>query len=102
MVKTFRDMVNEGREAAEVITPQQAQQRVQQNPKTLIIDVREPSEVATGAVDGSINVPLGVLPIKADTQLAENVRDARLQEMRRGNRIEVIRSDRAVNAGPET
>ena len=81
MAKSFRDMVEEGRAAANVISPQQAQQQVQQDSKTLIIDVREPDDrAANGAVQGSVNIPLGVLPIKADQQLPEAMRDARLQD----------------------
>ena len=54
---------------------------MKQDPKTLVIDVREPHEVAeNGAIPGSINVPLGVLPIKADTELAEHYRDPQLQD----------------------
>ena len=81
MAKTFRDMVNEAREQVEVISPQEAQQRIQSNPNVLVVDVREPDDIAsTGAIPGSMNVPLGVLPIKADTQLAEHLREPKLQD----------------------
>jgi rhodanese-related sulfurtransferase len=81
MAKTFKDMVAEGRESAEVISPQEAQKRVQDNPNTLIIDVREPGDIAsTGAVPGSMNIPLGVLPLRADTELPENFREQKLQD----------------------
>ncbi len=81
MAKTFKQMVAEGREAAEVVSPQDAQKRVQENPSTLVIDVREPDEIAsTGAVPGSMNIPLGVLPLRADTELPESFREQKLQD----------------------
>ncbi|HEX2036714.1 MAG TPA: rhodanese-like domain-containing protein [Chloroflexota bacterium] len=81
MAKTFRQMVSEAREQVEVLSPQEAQQRIQENPSTLVIDVREPGDIAgTGTIPGAVNVPLGVLPLKADTELPENLRDPRLQD----------------------
>ena len=81
MAKTFKQMVAEGREAAEVVSPQDAQKRVQENPSTLVIDVREPDDIAsTGAVPGSMNIPLGVLPLRADTELPESFREQKLQD----------------------
>jgi len=81
MAKTFKQMVAEGREAAEVVSPQDAQKRVQENPSTLVIDVREPDDIAsTGAVPGSMNIPLGMLPLRADTELPESFREQKLQD----------------------
>ena len=57
---------------------------MQQDPDTLVVDVREPSGVAeTGAVPGSLNVPLGVLPLSADQELPEEMRDPELQDRSR-------------------
>ncbi len=79
MAKTFKDLVNEARSEIDVIHPEEAHQRMQQDPRTLVIDVRQPEERATnGAIPGSINVPLGMLPIKADTEL--DMRDPQLQD----------------------
>ncbi len=81
MPKTFRQMVSEAREQVDVISPQQAQERMQQQPNAVVVDVREPDGVkATGAIPGSMNVPLGVLAIQADTELPENMRNAKLQD----------------------
>ncbi len=81
MPKTFRQMVSEAREQVDVITPQQAQERMQQQPNAVVVDVREPEDVkATGAIPGSMNVPLGVLAIQADTELPENMRNPKLQD----------------------
>jgi len=74
-------MVKEGRDAAHVITPQDAQKQLQSNPKTVLLDVREPDDAkANGIIAGALNIPLGVLPIKADTQLPEAMREAKLQD----------------------
>ena len=82
MAKSFRDLVTEGREAADkIISPQEAQQQMKGNAKTLVLDVREPDDAkANGRIPGSINIPLGVLPIKAAQDLPEALRDARLQD----------------------
>jgi rhodanese-related sulfurtransferase len=81
MAKTFRDMVSEAKQQVEVISPEEAQRRINENPNALVVDVREPDDrAANGAIPGSVNIPLGVLPLRADTQLAEQFRDARLQD----------------------
>ena len=79
MAKTFRQMVAEARSEVEVLSPQEAQQRLQQDPNTLLIDVREPDDLMPlGVIPGAINIPLGVLPLRADQELPEQFRDARL------------------------
>ncbi len=81
MAKTFKQMVDEARQQAEVISPEEAQKRVKENPKTLVVDVREPEDIAeTGAVPGALRIPLGVLPLKADTELPEKFREPKLQD----------------------
>jgi rhodanese-related sulfurtransferase len=77
-------MVAEARSEVEVLSPQEAQQRLQQNPNTLLIDVREPDDLMPlGVIPGAINIPLGVLPLRADQELPEQFRDARLQDRSR-------------------
>jgi rhodanese-related sulfurtransferase len=81
MAKSFMDMVAEAREDVPGVSPQDAQQRLQQDPGTLVIDVREPDSLAgTGVAPGAKNVPLGVLAIKADRELPEEMRDPQLQD----------------------
>src|SRR6476661_712563 len=79
MAKTFGDMVAQARSEVEVLSPQDAQKRMQQNPQTLVVDVRQ-SDDRQSAIPGAINVPLGLLPIKADTELPKSVTDERLQD----------------------
>ena len=81
MAKTFAQMVGEAKAEVPGVSPQEAQQRMQQDPRTLVIDVREPEGIKeTGAIPGSTNVPLGVLALKADQELPEQTRDPRLQD----------------------
>jgi rhodanese-related sulfurtransferase len=79
--KTFKQLVSEARETAEVVSPEEAQRRLRENPNVIVVDVREPDDIKeTGAIPGSINVPLGMLPIRADTELPENLREQKLQD----------------------
>jgi rhodanese-related sulfurtransferase len=79
--KTFRELVSEAKQSGEVISPEEAQQRMRANPNIVVVDVREPDDIKeTGAIPGSINVPLGMLPIRADTELAETMREPKLQD----------------------
>jgi rhodanese-related sulfurtransferase len=81
MAKTFGQMVSEAREQVEVLSPQDAQKKMQDDPKVVVVDVREAEDIAgTGKVPGAVNIPLGMLPLRADTELPENLRDARLQD----------------------
>ena len=81
MAKTFRQMVAEARSEVQVMSPQDAQKQQQQDSKTIVVDVREPTDLQPlGVIPGAINIPLGVLPLKADQELPEHLRDARLQD----------------------
>ena len=84
MAKTFMDMVGEARAGVPAVSAQDAQRQMRDDPNTLVVDVREPSGVAeTGAIPGSVNVPLGVLPIQADQELPEEMRNPELQDRSR-------------------
>ena len=81
MAKTFGQMVSEAREQVDVLSPQDAQKKMQGDPNVVVVDVREAEDIAgTGKVPGAVNIPLGMLPLRADTELPENLRDARLQD----------------------
>jgi rhodanese-related sulfurtransferase len=79
VAKTFMQMVGEAKAEVPSAAPKDVQARQQQG--ALVIDVQEPDGVkANGAIPGSMNIPLGVLPIKADTELPEGMREAQLQD----------------------
>jgi rhodanese-related sulfurtransferase len=81
MAKTFRQMVAEARSEVTVISPQDAQQKMQSDSKAVLVDVREPSDLnPLGIIPGALNVPLGVLPLRADQELPERLREMKLQD----------------------
>jgi len=79
MAKTFRQMVAEGREGTPMVSPQDTQQRMKDDPKTLVVDVRD-AEGLSEIIPGAINVSLGTLPIRADQEMPEAMRNADLQD----------------------
>ncbi len=84
MAKTFRQMVAEAQAEVPSIDPAEAQRRMEQDPNTLVVDVRDAADLAgTGVIPGAANVSLGTLPIRADQELPEASRDARLQDRTR-------------------
>ena len=81
MAKSFMQMVGEAKAEVPSVSPQDVQAKIDGGAKPLVIDVREPEGVKeTGAIPTSVNVPLGMLPIKADQELPEAMRDERLQD----------------------
>lgn len=51
--------------------PEEVKKNLQQNPKPLILDVRQPYEYQNGHIQGAKLIPLGDLPAKID-QLPRN------------------------------
>jgi rhodanese-related sulfurtransferase len=80
MAKTFGDLVAEARSQVEVLSPQEAQQRMQENPDALVLDVRQAEDLGDSCIPGAINIPLGVLPLRAATDLPKQLTDERLQD----------------------
>lgn len=53
-------------------------------PETLVIDVQDAADAgACGLIPGGVNISLGMLPIRADLELPENLRDPRLADRNR-------------------
>jgi len=68
----------------EGISPADVQQRLEQDPNALLVDVRDAGDIpSTGLVSGGMNVSLGMLPIKADLELPEDWREPGLQDRSR-------------------
>ncbi len=81
MAKTFMQMVAEAEAEVPGIGAEEAQRRRQDNPATVIVDVRDLAERrASGMVAGAIPISTGKLPIAADTEVPEDWRDPRLQD----------------------
>ena len=84
MAKTFKQMVDEGREGTPMVSPQDAQRRMKEESNTLMVDVRDAQDLSgTGIIPGAINVSLGTLPLRADQELPESFRNADLQDRER-------------------
>ena len=84
MAKTFMQMAEEAMAEVEGVAPREAQQRLDQDPGALVVDVRDAEDIpSTGLAARGLNVSLGMLPVKADQELPEEWRDSRLQDRSR-------------------
>ena len=72
MARTFGQMVAEAMAAVPVISPAEANRRMQQDPNTLFVDVRDAADIpATGIIPDAANISLGSLTYRADDEVPE-------------------------------
>ena len=84
MVKTFNQIVAEALAEVPFVCPQETWQRLQQDSNTLVVDVRDPADIAiTGVIPRATNVPLGSLTYKADNEVPIEWRDPQFQDRSR-------------------
>jgi rhodanese-related sulfurtransferase len=84
MAKTFMQMAGEAQAVVPAVTPAEAQRRRQEDPTTLIIDVRDPeNRRASGMIPGAAAISAGSLLYKADQEVPEGWRDPRLKDRSR-------------------
>jgi rhodanese-related sulfurtransferase len=84
MAKTFNQMVAEAMAVVPTVTPTDVRQQMQQDPRTLVIDVRDAADIAeTGTVPGAINISLGSLTYKADNEVPADWREPQLADRSR-------------------
>lgn len=84
MARTFGQMVSEATAAVPAVSVAEAQRRIQEDPNTLVLDVRDSSDTrAGGTIPGAINVAYGNLLFAADAEVPEEWRDPRLQDRSR-------------------
>jgi rhodanese-related sulfurtransferase len=77
-------MVAEAREQVLSIKPAEAREHILQDPKTLVIDVRDAVDIpSTGIIPGAVNISLGTLTYKADNEVPQAWRDSRIQDRMR-------------------
>ena len=77
-------MAEEAMAEVEGVAPQETQQRLDQDPSALVVDVRDAEDIpSTGLAARGLNVSLGMQPVKADQELPEEWRDSRLQDRSR-------------------
>ena len=84
MARTFAQMAAEALAQVPAVTPAEARNRLQQNASVLIIDVRDAADIdETGTIPGTMNISLGSLTYKADTEVPEDWREPALQDRSR-------------------
>ena len=84
MAKSFMQMAEEAMAQVEGVSAEEAQQRLNQDPNALLVDVRDAADIpSTGLASGGLDISLGMLPVKADQELPEEWRDSRLQDRTR-------------------
>jgi rhodanese-related sulfurtransferase len=84
MAKTFNQMVNEALFSVPTVSPAEARERLQQDPHTLVVDVRDAADInATGIIPDAMNISLGTLTYKADNEVEESWREPALRDRSR-------------------
>lgn len=73
MAKTYKELVAEARTQVREIFPWDLQERLAQQPDTLVIDIREPNEVATGTIAKALAIPRGILETACEWGYADTV-----------------------------
>jgi rhodanese-related sulfurtransferase len=72
----YHQLVDEAKKEIKEINPADLKQMQQSGEKFKLIDVREPDEVAQGAIAGAVAVPRGLIEYKIDTITAD--KDAKI------------------------
>ena len=84
MAKSWTDMVNEAKAQVTGIPPEEAHQRLQDDTEALLIEVRDAESVPVEDRAPNVNmISLGSLPMRADLEIAERLRDPRLEDRSR-------------------
>jgi rhodanese-related sulfurtransferase len=68
MAMGVKEMMQEALGSVEAISAQDMKERLDSGDVDLVIDVREPKEWEGGHVPGSVNVPRGMLELRADPE----------------------------------
>ena len=78
MPKSLKDFVADAKTRIREISVAEAAEATRNDPRTLILDVREPAEWSEGHIPGALLVPRGTLEAKADLEYAS--REPRLAD----------------------
>ena len=89
-MKRYTDLVNEQAKAIEEIFPWDLEEKLKGEEKPLILDVREPYEYDAMHIEGSLNVPRGILESACEWDYEETVPE--LVEARQREVVVVCRS----------
>ena len=84
MAKSWTDMFNEAKAEVTGVSPAEAHQRLQDDPEALLIEVRDAESVPIeNRSPDVVMISLGSLPMRADLEIAERLRDKRLEDRSR-------------------
>ena len=84
MAKSWTDMVNEAKAEVTGVSPAEAYQRLLDYPEALLIEVRDAESVPMEDRSSDVvMISLGALPMRADLEIAERLRDSRLEDRSR-------------------
>ncbi|MCZ8520317.1 MULTISPECIES: rhodanese-like domain-containing protein [Paenibacillus] len=84
MAVTFKQMVAQARAGVPGVSSAEAREKIQSKPDTLVIDVQDKDAAgACGLIPSSLNISLGMLPIRADLELPESFREPELADRSR-------------------
>jgi len=83
-LRTFSQSVAEAMAAVPSITPAEARRRMQQDPNTLLIDVRDAADIAaSGIIPGAVAISYGALTYQADNEVPAEWRSPLLADRSR-------------------
>jgi rhodanese-related sulfurtransferase len=74
-MKNFLELIKQCLGDVREIMPWDLDERLQENPDLLLVDVREPEEFAAMHIEGSLNVPRGILESACEWDYEETVPD---------------------------
>ena len=84
MALTFGKLLEEARSNVKGISSIEAKKQIEEKPNTYVIDVQDATDAgACGLIHSSVNISLGMLPIRADLELPEELRNAELADRNR-------------------
>jgi len=66
VIKKPMELIQEAKSGSFCLTAEGARAQLCEDPSTVLIDVREPDEVAASAVVGAVNIPRGILEMKVE------------------------------------
>jgi rhodanese-related sulfurtransferase len=81
---TFSQMVSEAMAEVPGISPEEAHRRMEEDPKTLVIDPRDAADIPfTGIIPGAMNISYGALTYRADNEVPPEWRALELEDRSR-------------------
>ena len=78
---TFNDIVNSARTELNIIDSKTLNEQLNSDEELIILDVNDKEDVANrGMIEGAINISLGTLYYKADSDVPDEMKDQRIQD----------------------